>query len=222
MHISNKDAYRVKGWPKAIPFFLSAFLLLTSCSEDDGTTDEYADWQSRNETFFAERYATAKANSDGTWRTYLNWTLDGQQPYPSGKGSITYKSTDYIAVQVLKSGTGTESPLITDSVRVHYRGRLIPTTSHSEGYVFDQSYKGTLDTKTALPKGFYANQVIDGWTTALLKMHIGDTWRIYVPAALGYGSVPKTGIPAYSTLVFDITLNSFYRKTASSSKKTKK
>ena len=147
MHISNKDAYRVKGWLKAIPFFLSAFLLLTSCSEDDGTTDEYADWQSRNETFFAERYATAKANSDGTWRTYLNWTLDGQQPYPSGKGSITYKSTDYIAVQVLKSGTGTESPLITDSVRVHYRGRLIPTTSHSEGYVFDQSYKGTLDNR---------------------------------------------------------------------------
>ena len=53
-------------------------------------------------------------------------------------------------------------------------------------------------------------------------MHIGDTWRIYVPAALGYGSVTKTGIPAYSTLVFDITLNSFYRKTTSSSKKTKK
>ena len=56
-----------------------------------------------------------------------------------------------------------------------------------------------------------------GWTTAMMQMKKGltrdkgDVWRIYVPATLGYeGRTDVSGIPAYSTLIFDLNLVDFY------------
>ena len=40
-------------------------------------------------------------------------------------------------------------------------------------------------------------------------MHRGDYWRIYVPSDLGYGSSATSSIPAYSVLIFDLTLVDF-------------
>ena len=33
---------------------------LWACSDDDGATDEYSDWQARNEAYFASQMATAR------------------------------------------------------------------------------------------------------------------------------------------------------------------
>ncbi len=55
-----------------------------------------------------------------------------------------------------------------------YRGRFIPTENYKEGYVFDQSFTGTFDATTANPTRSVAGGFIDGFTTALLKMHPGD------------------------------------------------
>ena len=39
----------------------------------------------------------------------------------------------------------------------------------------------------------------------------GDVWRIYVPATLGYDArTDVSGIPAHSTLIFDLNLVDFY------------
>jgi FKBP-type peptidyl-prolyl cis-trans isomerase FklB len=54
--------------------------------------------------------------------------------------------------------------------------------------------------------------VVDGFSTALQNMHRGDYWRVIVPYQLGYNKESKTGIPAYSTLVFDIWLVDFWHK----------
>ena len=53
---------------------------------------------------------------------------------------------------------------------------------------------------------------IDGLSTALQQMHIGDRWIVYVPYQYGYGSVNNSSpiVPAYSTLVFDVTLVAIY------------
>ena len=51
------------------------------------------------------------------------------------------------------------------------------------------------------------SSMIDGFATALLNMHVGNYWRIYIPYQLGYGkSGSDSTIPGYSILVFDLTL----------------
>jgi FKBP-type peptidyl-prolyl cis-trans isomerase FklB len=47
------------------------------------------------------------------------------------------KSSEYIYVKVMESGEAGDSPMFTDSVRVSYQGRLIPSATYKDGMVFD-------------------------------------------------------------------------------------
>ena len=51
-------------------------------------------------------------------------------------------------------------------------------------------------------------------------MRAGDRWMIYIPYQLGYGAKNNNKIPAYSTLVFDVTLAGSYHA-GRTSKETK-
>lgn len=188
---------------------------LASCSEDDTTTNEYANWQERNDKAFADTLAYARAqiaagNTD-EWKVLLNWSLTDQTPLQGGT-SLKYDDDDYIVVHVLDMGnTNAETPLYTDSIQMSYRGRLIPTDSYARGYVFDETFSSAaFDAKTALPtKTTVSTGYIDGFTTALLQMRPGDHWQVFVPNNLGYGSTEKTGIPAYSMLRFELALHAY-------------
>lgn len=91
------------------------------------------------------------------------------------------KTTDSgLQYKVLKSGDG-KSPSDDDTVKVNYEGKL------PDGTVFDSSYK------RGEPISFKVGQVIPGWQEALKKMHVGDTWMLYVPADLAYGSAGTGG-----------------------------
>ena len=96
--------------------------------------------------------------------------------------------------KVLEQGNGSTSPTIRSIVSVHYRGTLI------DGKEFDNSYKRNY------PEAFRLCDVIDGWQLALQQMHVGDKWIIYIPYELGYGSKACAGIPAFSTLIFEVEL----------------
>lgn len=186
-------------------FAVFAFVLMSvfaSCSEEDNTVEEFPDWRNRNETYFSDIWNTAKLNSDGSWKTFLSYALED---------TIPTTSDDYIAVKVLREGTGSGCPMFTDSVKVNYRGRLIPSTSYPDGYVFDQTYIGEYNPDTAYPSTMYVGGFVDGFATALQHMHIGDYWRVYIPYTLGYGSSDSDVIPAYSTLIFDVELVAYYR-----------
>jgi FKBP-type peptidyl-prolyl cis-trans isomerase len=95
---------------------------------------------------------------------------------------------------VTKAGTG-RSPKETDVVRVNYTGMML------DGKVFDT-------TRGKEPAEFPVNRVIPGWTEALQKMKVGDTWRLYVPPHLAYGPQGPPGgpIPPFATLIFDVEL----------------
>ena len=187
---------------------LLAVLALASCKEEDDTVEEYADWQNKNDVFFARLVSDTQQKIDQgqtSWGLYPSFTLP-DKGYSFGYG-------DYVVAEKLKEGSGITSPLLTDSVEVHYMGRLLPSPSYAQGLIFDRSYAGTFDPELATPSTFPINGVVRGFATALMHMHRGDHWRIYIPYQLGYGGSARSAIPAYSTLIFDLQLENFWRKT---------
>lgn len=82
----------------------------------------------------------------------------------------------------------------TDTVKVHYQGKLI------DGEVFDSSYQ------RGEPIEFQLNQLIPGWIEGIPLIKKGGKIELVVPAELGYGEHATGNIPPNSTLVFDIEL----------------
>jgi FKBP-type peptidyl-prolyl cis-trans isomerase FklB len=92
-----------------------------------------------------------------------------------------------------------------------YRGRLIPSKTYPEGEVFDETYSGDFDWKTANAQDFVCSALVDGFTTAVMHMNAGDRWRVHIPYTLGYGSSgSSSAIPAYSDLIFEVALLDFW------------
>jgi len=96
--------------------------------------------------------------------------------------------------KVIQEGTG-KSPVETDRVKCHYRGRLI------SGEEFDSSYD------RGMPAEFSLRGVIRGWTEGLQLMKEGGKYELYVPASLAYG-IRGGGqkIGPNETLIFEIEL----------------
>lgn len=105
-----------------------------------------------------------------------------------------------VQYKVLASGKGA-SPKGTDTVKVHYKGRLI------DGKFFDGSYTGDVPTKRDKPAEFPLNGVIKGFKESLTQMKVGDRWTVYLPSELAYGergSPPTIG--PHAVLIFDLEL----------------
>jgi FKBP-type peptidyl-prolyl cis-trans isomerase FklB len=187
-------------------FLLSALMLsLASCSEDEKKVEEYADWQTKNETYFNSLYTSAQqkiSNGDTSWRIYRSYSL------LSDTTGYQADADDNIIVHVISEGEGTTSPLYTDTATVVYQGRLIPSTTYTAGLIFD-GFKDEYNLNTAAKSKFVLSGVVTGFTTALQQMHPGDRWQVYIPYNLGYGTTDSGSIPAYSTLIFYITLISY-------------
>ena len=83
----------------------------------------------------------------------------------------------------------------TDSVTVHYTGKLI------DGTVFDSSVE------RGEPATFGVTQVIPGWVEALQMMKEGAKWRLFIPSNLAYGpNGAGNVIGPNATLIFDVEL----------------
>lgn len=185
---------------------LALLLTFASCKEQEDA-GAFDNWQQRNDLFIDSIAQVCRTNADGRWAAYRAFNL--------GISSTEDSNTQhYVYVHRLTDGDGDYNPLYTDSVRVHYSGRLIPNSTYSQGYIFNKSYYGTvLDETIDVPALMGVSGTISGFSTALMHMVQGDTWRIYVPYYLGYGATEQSSakIPAYSTLIFDIKLARIYR-----------
>ena len=200
---------------KYLFLLMMSTFVLTSCSEtDEESNSEYADWQAKNETAFAEVLAKAKQEGEANnWYIYRKWSMDNQTANKDNNDNPitpTYKELeDNIVVQVLEQGEGSAvKPLYTDSVMVSYKGMLM------NDYVFDSTFTGDYDVQKAQTANFLTSGLVDGFTTALMKMrHIGDHWMVTMPYTLGYGSQQSSdsNIPAYSMLKFEIVLKGCYK-----------
>jgi FKBP-type peptidyl-prolyl cis-trans isomerase FklB len=175
-------------------------MAFTACDETTGEVDPYEDWETRNQQYIDSIASVANANLGnevGQWKRIHSYKFTE----PLAGGDVN----DYVYAQILQKGEGTVSPLFTDSVYTHYRGKLIPLITGTT-VTFDQSYTGDLDPSIAVASSFSVGAVITGWTTALQQMHAGDRWMLYIPSDLGYGTSGSTSIPSGSTLIFDLYL----------------
>lgn len=99
-----------------------------------------------------------------------------------------------LVLKTLREGTG-KVPMLADTVRVRYTGKLI------DGTVFDTTSDEA--EPAALPMG----QVIPCWAQALQLMQEGGKARVVCPSDLAYGDrgLPPS-IPPGATLAFEVEL----------------
>ena len=95
--------------------------------------------------------------------------------------------------EVITEGKGAK-PKATDTVKVHYEGKLL------DGTVFDSSIK------RGEPVSFPLNQVIPGWTEGVQLMSVGSKYKFTIPSNLAYGEQGSGPITPNSVLVFEVEL----------------
>jgi FKBP-type peptidyl-prolyl cis-trans isomerase FklB len=186
--------------------FLATPLALGSCQENE-EEGEYDNWQARNQHYVDSIARLADNGTDG-WTKMVGYTL------VDSVERLNPNNNHYVYIQKLENGTGTEYPLFNDSIRLHYLGRLIPTASYPQGYIFGKSYSTyTFNEATDVPALMGVNGNIVGVATAVMHMVEGDRWKLVVPYYVGYGtSINTTGsIPGYSALIFDVKLARIYK-----------
>ncbi len=108
-------------------------------------------------------------------------------------------SSSGLQYQVIKEGTGS-MPVDGDSVTVNYRGTLI------DGTEFESSFE------TNSPVTFNVDEVIPGWTEGLKMMKEGASYKLFIPAELGFGAMGGGPVPANSVLIFDVDLLKVIKK----------
>lgn len=110
-----------------------------------------------------------------------------------------------------KAGVDTFTIKTGDLVKISYKGYLIQDTISlgiKDGLLFDawgdyEPFSFTVGGGT----------VITGWDEAIRLMKNGGEAKWIIPSRLGYSSQAQTRIPAYSTLVFYVSIYKVYRST---------
>lgn len=97
-----------------------------------------------------------------------------------------------VTLETLTAGTGAK-PTREDFVLIAYKGML------KDGTVFDSSQ--------GVPMA--VADVVPGFADGLVQMQRGGSYRLRIPAALGYGDSGSGPIPPNSDLVFEVTLLDF-------------
>jgi FKBP-type peptidyl-prolyl cis-trans isomerase FklB len=193
-------------------------LFCLSCSSENEVYDAYANWPVRNAVWYAQiadsaRTAINEAKTlyGDAWEDHCDWrmmkALTKSPIYQSGLTS------DSVCAHIIYRGTGDRAPLVTDSVRVSFRGWLMPIQNElgqQQEIVFTQTYYGDYDAATTAPQKASVSSFAAGFSTALQYMVEGDDWMVYIPSSLFYGATANGIIPAYSAVRFRLQLMGVY------------
>jgi len=105
---------------------------------------------------------------------------------------IVWRSSG-LGIRLLAPGEGV-APRLTDTVRVHYVGRL------KDGRVFDSSRA------RGAPADLVISRLITGWAAAMPALKPGGKAEFFIPPSLGYGNMQAGTIPPNSGLIFEVEL----------------
>jgi FKBP-type peptidyl-prolyl cis-trans isomerase len=100
-----------------------------------------------------------------------------------------------LIIEDLSLGEG-EAVKAGDAISIHYHGTL------TDGTVFDSSVERGVPFETTIGVG----QLISGWDQGIPGMKVGGKRRLTIPPNLAYGNRATGGIPAGSTLIFEVEL----------------
>jgi peptidylprolyl isomerase len=158
-----------------------ALTLVAGCAVWDGVIDWFA---------IAPK-AVDNAPDREAWARFAPWKHEAGNVHALGGG------VEYI---VLVSGPKDGAPPGARArVEIHYEGRL----NSKPAAAFDSSF-ATRETVS-----FGVGDLIPGFSAALKQMRPGDSWLVFIPAAMGYGERGAgDGIPPNSDLVFEIEMKS--------------
>lgn len=182
--MKNKNIY-------ALAFLMLSVFFVSCVDEDDNKIDK--EWKKMNEDAYLKAYSS---------KDY--YKLESQ----SRNGTVLWKTSNLLTDDQPDFGLRINSqgnPEYTDSVTVRYEGWYIQKDGTS--YTFDT----TEEVNNKVPRGFAVKNVVDGWTTVLQDMKVGEERELVIPWILGYGSsgLVNSGvvvIPAYTTLYFRMKL----------------
>jgi FKBP-type peptidyl-prolyl cis-trans isomerase FkpA len=107
--------------------------------------------------------------------------------------TCSVKTPEGLSYTVIQAGTG-DRPNAESKVIVNYKGMLT-----ADGTEFDSGQAAQ----------FPVGGVIPGFAQGLQLMQPGGSYRLCIPAALGYGAAGTGPIPANADLVFEVDLLSF-------------
>lgn len=132
---------------------------------------------------------------------WIDWKVQNQLWLEKNKTNPNIQVTSTgLQYKVLHQGiAGSGRPNSSGYVNVSYKGRLI------DGTQFDSGNNTTLS----------VSGVVAGFAEGLQKMNLHGDFILYIPADLGYGAEARGSegnnnyIPPYSTLIFEVHLNSY-------------
>jgi FKBP-type peptidyl-prolyl cis-trans isomerase len=178
-----KDDVSVDTIARAIKSSLAGEKLLMT--EEQASQVEIAFGEKMRAKQIAEMMAKGRKNAEaGTKFLAENAKKPGVKTTASG-----------LQYQVITEGKGAK-PKESDVVSVQYKGTEL------DGKVFDSSYD------RGEPATFPLAGVIPGWREGLALMPVGSKYKLWVPAALGYGEAGTQGGPIgpNATLAFEVEL----------------
>lgn len=155
-------------------------------TDGDGRSDSITTAQGGAGRASLRRYSTAGALQGST--TGVAGPLSVAAALAGTDTNFTQTDSGLI-YRTLQTGTGA-TPGASSSVRVNYEGRLL------DGTRFDGNTNSS----------FTVGGVVAGFGEGLRTMKVGGRSQFIIPANLAYGGTARPGIPANSTLVFDVEL----------------
>jgi FKBP-type peptidyl-prolyl cis-trans isomerase len=143
--------------------------------------------------YFGKHQASAVFIPNGAFaKSTAGASFSVSQPnYSTLAGGVKASSTARGSGPAIQSG---------QTAHVLYTGYLAKT-----GQIFDDSVN---DGGTPFSFTLGAGQVVPGFDIGMAGMQAGETRVIQIPPAEGYGATPNGPIPANSTLIFVVTLQS--------------
>lgn len=171
---------------------VGALAMMTSCLGSTNVEDEYKEWREANDRWYTEQ---ALLTDPATGMKYYKQVTAVWDPAAT------------VLIHWFNDTTlncGNLRPLYSSTVDVKYRGMTKDATP------FDSSYLRTTPADSIL-RCQLNNGVIEGWALALTHMRVGDSCRVVIPYALGYGAYKRSNVVLpYTALVFDMKLVDIY------------
>lgn len=199
-----------------LPFVLLLAGAFISCEEVE-EVGKYDNWRERNEAFVDSLKSVAGNNYVATAEAADAMEI-GKLYAIQNLNAGTTEGAQYIYCKKLVANAEGVRPLggsgYDNEVSTYYYGTLI------NGEKFDGNFTGysAVDkisfpltkepTDFDSPTTFGTTEVITGWTWALYYMRSGERWMVYIPQESAYGTSDSGTIPGYSTLTFDMILDS--------------